>query len=109
MTIHDEILIIANKLANQGKKPSVALIKTKLSKPTPLPIIIQTLKSWQHDPEFISITQNVLPKVQKTIKTSESDDISLKIEQALLPIKTELDEIKILLHKLITTNTANKK
>ena len=53
MTISDEISIIANQLANQGRTPTVALIKGKLSQPTPLPRIISVLKSWQHEPDFI--------------------------------------------------------
>ena len=53
MTISDEICIIANKLANEGKSPTVALIKSGLNHPVPLPQIIATLKTWQHDPEFI--------------------------------------------------------
>jgi len=45
MSVSDEILIIANKIANQGKKPSIALIKTKLSTSVPLPFDYIDLKN----------------------------------------------------------------
>ena len=103
MTIFDEISIIANKLANEGKKPTVALVKNKLSSPTPLPTIISALKSWKHDPEFI---QDHKPTEQSndTIAPSNADDtqqlIEIAIEQALKPIKQELAEIKALLKQV---------
>ena len=68
MTITDEIIIIANQLANQGKKPTVALIKTKLTKAVPLPTIITTLKGWSHEPELTTFNKsetNNIPQNKK--------------------------------------------
>ncbi len=45
MTINEQIINIANQLANQGKKPTVALIKTQLTSPVPLPVDHQHLKN----------------------------------------------------------------
>ncbi len=99
MTSIDEIIIIANKLANQGKKPTVALIKTQLSQPTPLPQIISVLKTWQHDPLFIK-GKNIGPVTKaskESLNTLNVNDLQLIIEQALQPIKDELKEVKALL------------
>lgn len=101
MTISDEILVLANQIANSGHKPSVALIKTKLNKKVPLPEIIANLKVWQHDPNFIS-----LPKDNEAEQTSlENQVISRSFEQTLneelTTMKNEIRELKQLVTKLI--------
>lgn len=97
MTIFEEISIIANKIANQGKKPTVAIIKNKLSSPTPLPTIINALKNWQHDPEFTEIKSHKETTRQQENIEGKKEDIEALIEKALAPIKAELAEIKALL------------
>lgn len=110
MTIVDEILISANKLANEGKKPTVALIKAKLATPAPLPTIIRVLKTWQHDENFIGQTESKSVEKHDTCVTEEEtiyctkDDID-KLQQQLIEklsveinaLKKDLKEIKNLL------------
>jgi len=101
MTITDEIIIIANRLANQGKKPSVALVKTKLGKPAPLPTIISVLRNWTHDTKLVDLpieTEDNLAKEKPS--TSISPEIREAIEQALQPMKAELAELKALVLNL---------
>ncbi|MBA6391408.1 hypothetical protein H4J38_11555 [Colwellia sp. BRX10-3] len=94
MTIFDEISIIANKLANDGKVPSVALIKSQLSQATPLPKIIAALKNWHHDPEFIrSPHQEISSKALTELKPVH-EEISLQIANALVPLQQEIAELK---------------
>ncbi|NQY33465.1 MAG: hypothetical protein HRT37_00575 [Alteromonadaceae bacterium] len=102
MSISDEIIIIANQLANQGKQPSVALVKAKLSQSVPLPKIVGILKSWQHDPSYISLGENT--EKEKTVKKSPTiyPELEKIIEKALMPIHEELSEIKILLNKIMS-------
>ena len=99
MTINDEILAIANKLANQGKKPTVALIKTKISQPVPLPQIISILKTWQHDPNFTEITK--VESADVTEKHNSNEELSLIINQAIQPLKDEVKALKLLVEQLI--------
>jgi len=99
MTINDEILIIANQLANQGKKPSVALVKTRLSQPVPLPKIIAVLKTWQHQPEFVSVT----PSTEKEeIHHQEFQNVNIEeiIEHAIAPLKKEISALKAEIEQL---------
>jgi hypothetical protein len=100
MTISDEISIIANQLANQGRTPSVALIKGKLSQPTPLPKIISVLKSWQHEPNFIKLPSQEKETTTESITSSGNEELSRLLSQAMLPLEQELAEIKTLLEKL---------
>ncbi|WDE10452.1 hypothetical protein [Thalassomonas haliotis] len=109
MTIREEILTIANQLANQGKSPSVALIKTKLSSPAPLPVIISTLKSWQHDPDYTSVKKSgKKPAGQPEDKAALDRRIQQAVEQAvqqqLTPLRRELAEMKALLLTLTGKN-----
>ena len=97
MTIRDEIIAIANQLANQGKKPTVALIKNKVSQAAPLPIIISTLRTWQHDPKNTELPTSSITEEQ----ASASPNISLDhLEQHLAPLKAEIKEIRQLLNEL---------
>lgn len=108
MTVINEILITANQLANQGKKPTVALIKAKLSQPAPLPTIISTLKSWQHQPDFISLTEDTTENESDHRKTnvavSENEEIKKLIQETLndelAQMKKELSELKDLIKDL---------
>lgn len=99
MTIHDEILTIANKIANTGKKPTVALIKTKLSQNVPLPLLISTLKTWQHDPEFISLPE----KTQEISNKNNEESVSLphSLSEELKEMKQEIVELKLLMKEFL--------
>ncbi|RHW75450.1 hypothetical protein [Colwellia sp. RSH04] len=104
MTTIDEILICANQLANQGKKPTVALIKAKLINPAPLPMIISTLKSWQHDPDFITLKNDEVIELSKENNVTTSEEVKLIIQQTLneelAEMKRELSDLKDLIKQL---------
>jgi hypothetical protein len=95
MSVSDEILIIANKIANQGKKPSIALIKTKLSTSVPLPLIISILKTWQHDPDFIALKNEKPITMNKKETEEEANTLNRAIEKALIPFKQEIKALEL--------------
>jgi len=101
MTNFEIITIIANQLANAGKKPTVALIKAKLPSPIPLPQMISALKNWQHEPENCILPENNASEdVKEKDSQTESEEtltlgqVNALIERALAPIKAELEEVK---------------
>lgn len=107
MTNFEKITVIANQLANAGKKPTIALIKAKLSSPVPLPQIIGTLKSWQHEPGNCSLAalQTITNANSNDDNTNKDKHLSIEqvnelIEKALIPIKIELTEVKAELQQL---------
>lgn len=104
MTISEEIITIANKLANEGKHPSIALVKTRLSNKVPLPAIITTLKNWQHQPERTKMESQVEEHFTETSSENTNAQLEVIIAQALSPIKQELAEIKQLLLSLNKKN-----
>ena len=101
MTINDEITTIANKLANKGQKPSIALIKTKLSGSVPLPTIISVLKTWTHQTDNLTINEEVKQKDQsanvKNVENVENDPLLALITMALKPLQQEITELR---HKI---------
>lgn len=100
MTVHDEILVLANIIANAGNKPTVALIKTKLTKKVPLPTIISTLKNWQHQPDLISLPATEKQNIELKPSTNNTDQNLLKNE--LDEMKQEIIELKKLVSELMT-------
>ncbi|MDP7592650.1 MAG: hypothetical protein QF552_08135 [Litorilituus sp.] len=99
MTIHDEILTIANQIANMGKKPTVALIKTKLTKCVPLPLLISTLKTWQYDPEFTALPEGKTKT--STVLSEENAPIHHELSEELKEMKQEIIELKRLVTELL--------
>ena len=98
MTINDEILALANQIANDGKKPTVALIKAKLTKRVPLPAIISTLRNWQHQPDFITLPKNdEQVELASNEPTSSVDSLKLELKQ----LKLEIAELKQVVNKLV--------
>ena len=109
MTINEQIFIIANQLANQGKKPTVALVKTKLTEPTPLPVIIKALKVWQHEPDFVAPAKgnNELTNESKALNSDQAQlqqlidqAVNDKIAELITPLQREIDELKVVISGL---------
>jgi len=105
MTINDEILILANQIANKGNKPTVALIKTKLNKKVPLPVIISTLKVWQHEPSFISLPEKKRDISESTNKANTVTPFEQELQKELTDMKKEISELKNLVKQLINQQT----
>ena len=105
MTNIEEIIITANRIANEGRKPSVALVKGRLTHSTPLPVIISTLKTWQHQPDYTDVKGASLVKKEQP-KDNENDAIAAQItkavNKAIEPLQEESKKLKIEIAKLQT-------
>lgn len=103
MTINDEILILANQLANKGSKPTVALIKSKLSTKVPLPVIISALKTWQHEPSFIKSPEDKQIEIEQEFDDSviKADYSDHELHTELASMKKDILELKDLVKQLI--------
>lgn len=93
--MHSEIYRIAYQLNAEGKTPSVALIKARLSTPASLPVIIKALQKWKSNPElgkeFGEAEEN-----QPQATTCEADS---SIEQRLKVLEQKVDKILALLQQ----------
>lgn len=111
ITITDEILIAANTIANAGKKPTVALVKAKLTQQAPLPLLISTLKNWQHQPDFIAISNEVDKKTSQSFSEFKDNLLENSIIKSLIQeaVAEELKQVKIELSDIKTIMTSMNK
>lgn len=101
--MNDEILILANQIANNGHKPTVALIKARLKQKLPLPVIISTLRSWQHDPSFIDLIEEkqAIIKNKPTHQEFNIESFEQELHNELASMKQEIFELKTLVKELL--------
>lgn len=98
MITHDlkhELEAIFSQLQQQGKEPSVALVKSRLSTPLPMPALIAAIKSWKQ-------TQQV-PKLDNQQQANISDQQRItQLEQQVALLLKRIEQLE-----QITNNTAN--
>ncbi|MCF7354298.1 hypothetical protein [Vibrio sp. CK2-1] len=83
MQTHDvtqELHRVLSAITEEGKQPSVALVKSRLSMPVPMPAIIATLKSWK--------SSNKVPKVEIA-----SEKTALSAEERIAQLEKQVQEL----------------
>jgi len=91
------IVDAANQLAHEGKKPSVALIKSRVTQPTSLRDIIETLKTWHFDPNAQVLTNNEPTNSAPTAVIETADPTTALIaavREEFAPLRQEVAELK---------------
>ena len=102
----DRIILVAQQLVKEGKTPNTALIKARLPKNTPLPVIIEGLKKWRDNPnkQLDNPTGPTLTATHsKTIVGNIDEIIDSKIALAITPLKEEIDTLKAHIQQLTAT------
>ncbi|MDC9508008.1 MULTISPECIES: hypothetical protein [unclassified Pseudoalteromonas] len=70
-------------LLDEGKTPTVALTKSRLAQPVPMPIIIAAVSQYKNNPDSI---HNLMKNPEQSIvepKTSQLDRIEKKLDRLL--------------------------
>lgn len=71
-------------LLDEGKTPTVALTKSRLVKPIPMPVIIAAVSQYKNNPDSIySLMKTPEHTHNTTDKTSQLDRIEQKLDQLL--------------------------
>ena len=91
-----EIVNICQQLASEGKEPSVALIKARLTQTLPLPMIIAGLKSYKANPKQTLVEQ----------RTKAPTKASTSLEQRVKQLETELFVLKKTIPQLQSSSAA---
>jgi TolA-binding protein len=86
-----ELEAIISQLVADGKDPSVALIKTRLSQTVPMPAIITTLRSWK--------ASKKVPKVEVTA-SDERNSIEQQNEQRIAQLEQHITQLLTRVEKL---------
>lgn len=81
--MENEILSIAKQLTQQGKTPSVALIKAKLTQRVSMPVIIRTLQQFESmgDEQRAALEQTEKPNSDTADATGSAQQISALTER----------------------------
>lgn len=88
----EEIFAIANALQAEGKTPTVALIKHRLSSPVPLNLLISTLQRWKQSPtnppaaSEVDLSPPAVPEAWLALLRP--------LEQEIRQLRSELAELK---------------
>lgn len=100
--MEQQIITIANQLAAEGKQPTVALIKARLTSPVPMALLLSVLGRWKASPEKFRQQPPVNTEKQSpaTALGQTTDDIS-ELKQQLRQMQTQLDDMHQLLKTLV--------
>ena len=87
----DTVMSIAQQLAAEGRQPSVALIKSRLPAPCPMPDVILGLQRWRSQQASVPAqTPTTAPRADDTPTPSLPDEW----QAAVRPLQTELAALR---------------
>ena len=89
---NEKIIAVCQQLSKEGKEPSVALVKSRLGQPLPMPLIIAGIKQWRANPNA------ELP--QNTEATPSDSAPTQSLEQRVDTLEQEVKELKAVIKKL---------
>ncbi|WP_070962763.1 hypothetical protein [Vibrio sonorensis] len=80
--VTQELERVFQELTNQGKEPTVALVRARLSSPIPMPAIIASLKRWKSTKKVprVEIAQASEEQTVETLQ-KQIDALTLRVEQ----------------------------
>lgn len=85
-TITQELENAISSLISEGKEPSVALIKSRLATPLPIPVIIKTLQAWKKNAK--------VPMIEKQTKALTAEERITQLEQQIITLSTRLAKLE---------------
>ncbi|CAH9063882.1 hypothetical protein PSECIP111951_02991 [Pseudoalteromonas holothuriae] len=81
--MHPAVQKAIAELVSDGKVPSVALTKARLSDPVPMPLIIAGLTAYKNNPDIITFPLSSQPKQDAQQQQSQLDRIEHKLDKLL--------------------------
>ncbi|KDN28236.1 hypothetical protein KI743_09435 [Vibrio sp. D420a] len=84
--VSDELKSVLEGLQAQGKEPTVALVKARMSTPVPMPALITTIKSWK--------SANRVPKVEVAAPQDNATDKLAQLEQQVIALTERVTQLE---------------
>lgn len=81
-----ELEAVLEQLQQEGKEPSVALVKARMKTPVPMPAMITVIKSWK--------SANRVPKVEVKAPEENKDDRITALEKSIVRLTTRVEELE---------------
>ncbi|MGS2719938.1 hypothetical protein [Paraglaciecola aestuariivivens] len=85
----DKIIKICSDLAQQGKTPTVALIRNHASQPLPIPVVIKGLQRWKTQPDVRK--SNNTPVESQNLTTKPNNH---SLTQRVAELEKQVKELK---------------
>ncbi|ELS0751491.1 hypothetical protein QQ213_001242 [Vibrio vulnificus] len=81
-----ELEAVLEQLQQQGKEPSVALVKARLKTSVPMPAIIAAIKSWK--------SAQRVPKIEVASQTNQDSERIAQLEATVLKLASRIDALE---------------
>lgn len=81
-----ELEAVLEQLQQQGKEPSVALVKARLKTSVPMPAIIAAIKSWK--------SAQRVPKIEVASQTNQDAERIAQLEATVLKLADRIDALE---------------
>jgi TolA-binding protein len=81
-----ELEAVLTQLTQEGKTPSVALVKARLSQAVPMPALIATIKNWK--------ASKPVPKIEVAAETT------VPLEQRVTQLEQQVDQLLLRIAQL---------
>lgn len=81
-----ELEAVMEQLQQEGKEPTVALVKARMKTPVPMPALITVIKSWK--------SASHVPKVEVTAPTSKAEDRLTALENTVAKLTARIEELE---------------
>ncbi|WP_045480503.1 hypothetical protein [Vibrio owensii] len=86
-----ELEAVMEQLQQQGKEPTVALVKARMKTPVPMPALIATIKTWK--------SANRIPKVEVAVQTLKEEDRIVALENTVAKLVARVEELEAKLNE----------
>ncbi|OEE75952.1 hypothetical protein [Vibrio genomosp. F6] len=84
--ISAELENVLQTLKEQGKEPTVAIVKARLSSPVPMPALIATIKSWK--------SNHRVPKVEIAQTADSTQDKISQLEAQVKALTARIEALE---------------
>lgn len=81
-----ELETVMEQLQQEGKEPSVALVKARMKTPVPMPALITALKSWK--------SANRVPKIEIAAQKTSEEDRLTALENTIAQLTARIEELE---------------
>lgn len=84
--VTEELKQIMDSLHQQGKQPTVALVKARLSSPVPMPALIAAVKSWKSSQQ--------VPKIEVAQQSDPEADRISQLEKQVQELTARIEALE---------------
>lgn len=85
--VSNELQTILERLRDEGKEPTVALVKARLSVKVPIPALITTIKRWK--------STSQVPKIEVALKEPDHNERIKELEKTVQNLVRRIEYLEL--------------